>query len=589
MELLKVFLILEFAFFLMLSMRVYLLDTKSLLYRISALTLVVLGGLAFWEYEMLQITRLEDLLKIVKAQTLLTLTINVLAIWTAQIFAQSHKRRSGLSFINIALITLVLVYLYLIFAFVFLGFEVDYNYVLENGIWKYSTRNDSFTAVLFHLWFIFSAFFLSYCYYIAYHYTRGSYEKKWKLALFITYTILPLILVLGFIVLPAESDQADYILSPYIAIIVVSMVYSYTNFKLFEVNPLAAMDQIMDSTSNLVILVNSEFKITYVNRTSLDALTLANIENPLNRDLPNLMEKLGMEHVDEIISRMKLLKGNEQYEQEIKFLNQYYLAVATNVYNQNKTRTGYLILGFDLTRIKQSELDLQKYAKRLEESNKELERFAYIASHDLKSPMRNIVSFVGLLERKIDPKQNSDIKEYTQFISTNARYMYRLIQDILEYSKLRKYATDDFEMVDLNEVLNQILILYQDQDTVIRVSTLPSIRSNPSIMTQLFQNLIDNGLKYNTQKIPEVSVTVREIEYGFEFCIADNGIGIEACYLSQIFEMFKRLHNQTQYEGTGIGLAICKKIVELHQGEIWVKSEPGLGTQFFFTLKQIHS
>jgi signal transduction histidine kinase len=548
-----------------------------------------LGGLAFWEYEMLQITRLEDLLKIVKAQTLLTLTINVLAIWTAQIFAQSHKRRSGLSFINIALITLVLVYLYLIFAFVFLGFEVDYNYVLENGIWKYSTRNDSFTAVLFHLWFIFSAFFLSYCYYIAYHYTRGSYEKKWKLALFITYTILPLILVLGFIVLPAESDQADYILSPYIAIIVVSMVYSYTNFKLFEVNPLAAMDQIMDSTSNLVILVNSEFKITYVNRTSLDALTLANIENPLNRDLPNLMEKLGMEHVDEIISRMKLLKGNEQYEQEIKFLNQYYLAVATNVYNQNKTRTGYLILGFDLTRIKQSELDLQKYAKRLEESNKELERFAYIASHDLKSPMRNIVSFVGLLERKIDPKQNSDIKEYTQFISTNARYMYRLIQDILEYSKLRKYATDDFEMVDLNEVLNQILILYQDQDTVIRVSTLPSIRSNPSIMTQLFQNLIDNGLKYNTQKIPEVSVTVREIEYGFEFCIADNGIGIEACYLSQIFEMFKRLHNQTQYEGTGIGLAICKKIVELHQGEIWVKSEPGLGTQFFFTLKQIHS
>lgn len=589
MELLKVFLILEFAFFLMLSMRVYLLDTKSLLYRISALTLVVLAGLAFWEYEMLQITELEAFLKIVSTQTLLTLTIAALALWTAQIFAQGHKRRSGFSFINAALVVLIAIYFYLVIAFVVFGVVIDYDQVLENGIWKYSTRTDSFTSILFHLWFVFSAFFLSYCYYIAYRYTKVSYEKKWKLALFIIYTFLPLILVFGFIVLPSESTQADYLLSPYIAIIVVSMVYSYTNFKLFEVNPLAAMDQIMDSTSNMVILTNSEFKITYVNRTSIDALTLANIENPLNRTLPELMETLNLEHVDEIISRMRQLKGNEQYEQEIKFLNQYYLAVATNVYNQNRTRTGYLILGFDLTRIKQSEFDLQKYAARLEESNRELERFAYIASHDLKSPMRNIVSFVGLLERKIDPDQNGDIKEYTQFISTNARYMYQLIQDILEYSKLRKYSTDEFEMVNLNEVLDQVLMLYKERDVKIEVAPLPTLYTNPSIMIQLFQNLIDNGIKYNVQEVPEVKVSVKAVNDSYEFCISDNGIGMEEHYLSQIFEMFKRLHNQTKFEGTGIGLAICKKIVELHQGEIWVASQPEEGTQFFFSLKQIHS
>ena len=239
-------------------------------------------------------------------------------------------------------------------------------------------------------------------------------------------------------------------------------------------------------------------------------------------------------------------------------------------------------------KVKERTTELQESNHELKRSNEELERFAHIASHDLKEPLRNISSFIKLLRRELTIIPGTDAHEYMSFVLTNTRQMHSLIEDVLEYSTLTSNA-EELELVDLNETIEQIksalASTIQEKGVSLEINNLlPSIRTHSSKMYFLFKNLIENGIKFNQNEAPKLKISYRLREQFHHFSIKDNGIGIEEEYFQRIFEMFKRLHNRKEYEGTGLGLSLCKKIVNTYGGEIGLESIPGKGTTFHFTM-----
>jgi light-regulated signal transduction histidine kinase (bacteriophytochrome) len=260
--------------------------------------------------------------------------------------------------------------------------------------------------------------------------------------------------------------------------------------------------------------------------------------------------------------------------------------------SRQKTKADNVLLEEEVKRrtveLQLSNSELQGTNARLEQSNSELERFAYIASHDLKSPLRNIISFLNLIDRKVRKLEDTDLKEYLRFATDNARQMHVLIQDVLEFSRIESDKTIALEAVDLNESLMLVLQNLQEpmqiKGAMVQASVLPVVQTNSVHIIQVFQNLITNGLKYNESGNPTIEISFTQNSNEYQFAIHDNGIGIDPQYHDQIFEMFKRLHTRDEYKGTGIGLAICKKIVLSLGGRIWIDSSIGQGATFFFTI-----
>jgi len=225
----------------------------------------------------------------------------------------------------------------------------------------------------------------------------------------------------------------------------------------------------------------------------------------------------------------------------------------------------------------------------LENKNEELQRFAYIASHDLKEPLRNIGSFATLLKRRFKGQLGKDADEYIDFITTNVSRMYDLLHEVLMYSKLENEEITS-EWVSLNEVVQTVKETLggkiMEQNVDVQIAPLPEVKGHRSHLLQLFQNLMSNSIKYSKNEKPLVEVGLEYNINGYErvFYVKDNGIGIDMEFKERVFEIFKRLHGKDEYEGTGVGLAICKKIVMQNHGDIWVESEVGEGATFYFTL-----
>jgi light-regulated signal transduction histidine kinase (bacteriophytochrome) len=237
----------------------------------------------------------------------------------------------------------------------------------------------------------------------------------------------------------------------------------------------------------------------------------------------------------------------------------------------------------DLTEDVENQNKLKDYTQQLEQSNKELESFAYIASHDMKTPLRNIVSFLNLIERKLKGDEDKEVQEFIGLATSNARYMHCLVEDILEFSKISSNE-DSFVAIDLQEVILSIIThlsgFIKEKNAVIQFENLPTIKANKVQIQQLFQNLIENGIKYNESDEPTVNIYISQNDTSLSITFEDNGIGISETYHEQIFDMFKRLHDNTTYQGTGIGLAICKKIMEVHHGKISVTAAENQGSRF---------
>jgi signal transduction histidine kinase len=241
-------------------------------------------------------------------------------------------------------------------------------------------------------------------------------------------------------------------------------------------------------------------------------------------------------------------------------------------------------------KLQESEEQQKKYAQQLEKSNRELVDFANIASHDLRAPIRGILSFIQLFERRSKDKFDPRDMEYFNFIKTNAHQSLQLIESLLNYSKVDKNIGEPVEVVVKTAVENaksNLIHTIEERHVRIEMEYLPTIKAHPMLIMQLFQNLINNGIKYNKSEQPliEVKATYSKME-GYIYSVKDNGIGIAAEYRQDIFAMFRRLHGAGEYEGSGIGLAFCKRIVETYGGRMWLESEVGKGSTFYFTLPQ---
>ena len=241
----------------------------------------------------------------------------------------------------------------------------------------------------------------------------------------------------------------------------------------------------------------------------------------------------------------------------------------------------------DITDRQRYEESLRKYSQALEYSNKELETFAYVASHDLQEPLRMIASYVTLLARRYKGKLDDEADDFIYFAVDGAKRMQQLINDLLAYSRVKTRGRN-FEPTNCNDVLSDALsnlhFTIEDNNALITHDSLPTVTADKIQLSQLYQNLISNAVKFRSESPPRVHVACEQVENEWVFSVHDNGIGIDPQYNNRIFEVFKRLHGREHYPGTGIGLAICKKIVERHGGRIWVKSEPGKGSTFCFTM-----
>jgi PAS domain S-box-containing protein len=241
----------------------------------------------------------------------------------------------------------------------------------------------------------------------------------------------------------------------------------------------------------------------------------------------------------------------------------------------------------DITTQRSAESQLKDTIQELARSNQELEQFAYVASHDLQEPLRVISNYVQLIARRYAGQIDTDADDFINYIVEGATQMKTLINDLLAYSRVSTRGKP-FEEVNVGDIMRMVLkaldVAIQESGAVIEYSELPTVFADPTQLTQLFQNLIANAVKFRSERTPEIKVTVKQEDEAWVFSVQDNGIGIESEYFDQLFKIFQRLHTKSEYPGTGIGLAICKRIVERHGGRIWVESEFGVSTTFSFTI-----
>ncbi len=235
---------------------------------------------------------------------------------------------------------------------------------------------------------------------------------------------------------------------------------------------------------------------------------------------------------------------------------------------------------------------LKQSNQTLKEVNEDLKQFVYVASHDLKEPLRMIHSFTNLLERSANPKLDKEEKEYMAFITDGVNRMDLLLSDLLNYATIDKLnKTEMEEEVDLEDIVHivkqNLRSIIHENDVEIQVDELPKVKAPKLFMIQLFQNLLSNAIKFRNECTPKIGIHVVENENNYTLSIVDNGIGIENDYKEQVFTIFKRLHSTAEYQGTGIGLAICQKIINKLGGEIWLESVPMQGSTFFFTLPKV--
>nr|WP_242038205.1 ATP-binding protein [Chroococcidiopsis sp. [FACHB-1243]] len=231
--------------------------------------------------------------------------------------------------------------------------------------------------------------------------------------------------------------------------------------------------------------------------------------------------------------------------------------------------------------------ELSQIAYDLERSNAELKKFAYVASHDLQEPLNQVANYVQLLEMRYQEQLDEDAKEFISYAVSGVSLMQTLIDDVLAYSKVDRQNVE-FQPVDLEVALKRTLSGLQSRiletDATISYDPLPTVLADSTQMLQLFQNLIGNAIKFRSDKPPMIHIGVSPLEDAWLFSVKDNGIGIDPQFSDRIFVIFQRLHTRDEYSGTGMGLAICKKIVECHRGDIWVASELGQGATFYFTI-----
>ncbi len=298
-----------------------------------------------------------------------------------------------------------------------------------------------------------------------------------------------------------------------------------------------------------------------------------------------IIEQIAPEDRERVMESVRSHERGQWDQQEIEFYGvrmdgtQFPIHISTTSVN---LPDGPAVLGFftDIT-------ERRKVEDELRRSNAELQQFAYVASHDLQEPLRMIVSYLSLLDERYKDQLNPTAQEYIRYAVDGGERMRALIDDLLAYSRIETKGKT-FAPVDMNEVMDSALAILrasiEENQAEIVVKPLPTILADKSQMKQVMQNLVANAIKFRGMATPQIHVSVRDRGNEWVFSVRDNGIGIEPNQQSRIFQMFQRLHTREEYPGTGIGLAIAKKIIERHGGRIWFESDGKNGSTFYFTI-----
>jgi signal transduction histidine kinase len=342
---------------------------------------------------------------------------------------------------------------------------------------------------------------------------------------------------------------------------------------------ISAKDEVFDKVNAFAVggvdYISKPFQFEEVLVRIESHLTLRNLQKQLKEQNVLLQEEISSRlAVEEVLHEKNLI-----LQQEISTR----CAVEKTLQEQN------LLLQKEIGNRQRVESALLKSNQELARSNAELEQFAYVASHDLQAPLATIASYAQLLEKRYQEQLDSQANKFIGNIVQGCTRMQALIDDLLEYSRVGR-SQKPFKPTNCNQVLEQALANLQgvirDTQAVVSYGELPVVNGEISQLVQLFQNLVGNAIKYRNNQPPDISISVCKQHDYWLFSVADNGIGIARQHQERIFQIFQRLHTQKEYSGTGIGLAICQKIVERHGGRIWVNSEPGQGSTFYFTLNE---
>jgi PAS domain S-box-containing protein len=349
-------------------------------------------------------------------------------------------------------------------------------------------------------------------------------------------------------------------------------------------------ESIIDTIREPLIVLDQDLRVISVSRSFYEVFkvkpeeTVGQFIYDLGNkqwDIPKLRELL------ETILPQKATFDNYEVEHDFATIGRHIMLLNARQIQRVLGKERVILLAIeDITARRETENGLEKARKELERSNEELHRFGYVASHDLQEPLRMIVSYVQLLERRYKGKLDSDADDYINFAVDGAKRMQNLINDLLSYSRVDSRGKV-FESTNMEKVfeaaMDNLQVAIEDSKAEVTHEPLPTVVADEVQMVQIFQNMVANAIKFHDKEAPRVHVSAELKENEWLFSVKDNGMGIEPQYFDRIFIIFQRLNGQ-EYSGTGLGLSIVKKIIERHGGRVWVESEYGKGSTFYFTI-----
>jgi PAS domain S-box-containing protein len=367
-------------------------------------------------------------------------------------------------------------------------------------------------------------------------------------------------------------------------IFVGGLIYCAEKYEAFKLSSVRNADRIMDLINEGVVLLDGDGSFITANRAAIEIFGCPDVR---------LTEKEYGFIEQQLANAGVSSAGAEASNTELMFRDargaERTILVSNRLTRNGNAASGRVCTIRDISGLKKAEVDLFESVKELKRSNEELENFAYVASHDLKEPLRMVMSYVQLIRKRFMDKLGQEGNDFINFASEGAQRMSELIEGLLRYSRLRK-AQKDPEAVDTSAVAGIVIkamkLSMDEKKAVVGIDgPLPVLKADRVQMEQLFQNLIGNAVKFSGKEPPRVTIRAERRGAFYEFVFRDNGIGIDMHYKERIFQLFQRLNARDEYEGTGMGLAICRKIVESYGGRIWVESEgPGKGCSFYFTM-----
>ncbi|MCB0610032.1 MAG: PAS domain-containing protein [Lewinella sp.] len=552
--------------------RIYLMERNNAAYQAFGLVCVNLSWMCFCWYEMEQTGDLATAQFYRKLQFVWALN-NPLLVYGSWRLAEMHQKRISPWIYTPFFTLIILPGIYFAYLELFTPNGHGAVTLLQNGRWGLDIKGDVYTY-LRGIWTILIMGSCLFLIYQVYRKERIPKKKRWLALLLLFFAFVIVSTVSKNYILPLQGKSQPLNESVNFALAILVMGWGVSDFRLFELKPESTFELVTGAMTNMLILVDQDLFIKKINPSTEAFFNLPEKEV---RSQP-LSLLVGKKAVSELFDNLD--PTQKHTEQEIGFdrgdETATFLVTLSTIFSKRGKVRGYALVSTDLTPYYAAMEKVQEYNVKLESSNKALERFAYAASHDMKEPLRTIGGFAGLLKQEAYLTANLNIQEYVGFIDQGVRRMDAIIKSLLELSRLNE-ENPACQLIDLNVVITEIReklhSLLTRKNARIIGHNLPEIYGNYGQLSLLFQNLIENGIKYNESASPEVSITALEALNGYEFSIRDNGIGINPIYKDQIFLMFKRLHSWAEYEGTGMGLAICKKIIDHLDGRIWL--EPG--------------